>query len=121
MNSCLTYQYRDADNYKVFRDVVLAGVLSIDDLIPYYHEHMFFIPSEVGLEDLQDQPFKPEDHIWHEIIAVNPTEEEPDCIMDAAELKRKFEIAHEAGWNEHEVFRRKGLIWEVGATGHEKS
>ncbi|NQZ60199.1 MAG: hypothetical protein HRT88_22340 [Lentisphaeraceae bacterium] len=52
-NSKIYYLYRDAANYKAFNEVIIAGPLQLEDLTPYFHDHHFFIPSEIGLEDLQ--------------------------------------------------------------------
>jgi hypothetical protein len=50
------YLYRDADNYKMFNDVVLRGRLSPAEIIKILNgafDGNPFIPSDVGMRDLQ--------------------------------------------------------------------
>jgi len=73
------YLYRDADNYKVGQDYLFMGSLQSDDLDiirQKLYEGDGFIPSQVGLDDLQPQlqafdieehGFDNPDHPWHEL------------------------------------------------------
>lgn len=63
--------YADASNYKVVKDVVIKGELNISDVAQYLYEGDFFIPSEVGLDDLQPAPFSTQDHVWHTICDIS--------------------------------------------------
>ena len=110
MNTKISYLYRDASNYKTFNEVVINGILSLDDIEPYFKDGTFFIPSEVGLSDLQNNPFTSDDHIWHEIDEIKPTVELPTVQLNAPEFIEKFKKALSNGWNEYKVFKRKGLI-----------
>ena len=77
MNTQFSYLYRDAWNYKKFHSLILLGVVSLEEIEHFLREHTFFIPSEVGLSDSQEEVFKSYDHIWHEIEAVELTDERP--------------------------------------------
>ena len=86
LNTRLTYTYADADNYKATETVVLAGEPALGDL-DVIRDAMQegFIPSQVGLEDLQARlqafdsaeraaeieadPSLDPDHPWHWIEA----------------------------------------------------
>ncbi len=110
MNTLFQYQYRDAQNYKVWNEVILSGEITIEDLNPYLYEESFFVPSEVGLEDLQEMPLASYDHIWHEIIGVSPTSQVQTVEVSTEDLRQSFKIAKSRDWNQDEVFKRKGLI-----------
>jgi hypothetical protein len=109
MNSKFSYLYRDASNYKTFNEVIISGILSLKDIEPNLRERTFFIPSEVGLMDLQNSVFTSDDHIWHEIDEIKPTADQPTVNFNASKLLTKFKIAHQIDWNEYAVFIRKGL------------
>lgn len=79
-NTKLTYMYRSASNFKISRQVVCEGADAT--LIPAIHgaldEGEWFIPSQVGLDNLQgDQGWeldRDEDSVWHEIVEVEATD-----------------------------------------------
>lgn len=73
-------------------------------------DKLFFIPSEVGLPDLQDDVFSVYDHIWHELEKIELTEEHPTVELNASLLVENFEDASQNNWNEHAAFKRKGLL-----------
>lgn len=110
MNTQFSYLYRDAWNYKKFHSIILPGVVTLEQIEPFLRDQTFFIPSEVGLLDLQEDVFKSYDHIWHEIEAIKLTDEQPTVAVDASTLLANFRIAHDKNWNEGEVFVRKGLV-----------
>lgn len=110
MNTKFSYLYRDAWNYKKFHSLILPGVVSLEKIEPFLRDHTFFIPSEVGLPDLQENVFKTYDHIWHEIEAISLTDEQPTLTIDASTLVSNFKKARSQDWNEGEVFVRKGLV-----------
>lgn len=72
MNTLFTYRYRDASNYKTSKTVVFAGEYTGEDLeliqSKLAEDGVCFIPSQVGLQDLQHQLGAPsdDDHVWHE-------------------------------------------------------
>lgn len=110
MNTKFSYLYRDAWNYKKFHSLILLGVVSLEEIEPFLREHTFFIPSEVGLPDLQEEVFKSYDHIWHEIEAVELTDERPTVAFDASSFLTNLKKAHSQDWSEGKVFMRKGLM-----------
>jgi len=108
MNTKLTYLYRDGSNYKQWEDVVLAGAVDPEMIRRSLWEGNFFIPQAVGLPALQDRfaaqgyAFPNEDdHAWHEIEAVEPTQESPTIDIAAADLAQRFKAASEHGWDRH--------------------
>lgn len=100
MNTNFEYLYRDAGNYKWFSEVVIAGVLKLEDIEHFLFEHHFFIPSEVGLPGLQPEVLTEDDHIWHEIVSLKKSAAEPSSELCAAELIKGFELANAANWNQ---------------------
>lgn len=108
MNTELHYLYRDAGNYKFRNCEVINGVLELRQIQAYLWEGTFFIPSEVGLTDLQPDPLTAEDHIWHEIEALEPTNEAPTLTVDSLSLIGSFQLAATGDWNQASVFKRKG-------------
>ena len=109
MNTQLEYLYRDAGNYKWFSEVVIVGTLELENIESYLYEHQFFIPSEVGLSDLQPEELTEDDHIWHEIVSLNETVDEPTVKISAVELVEGFKAAYAVEWNWFEVMKRKGF------------
>lgn len=110
MNTRIFYQYRDADNYKNYSEVIINGVLLLDDIKCFFRDGEFFIPSEVGLEDLQVQPLSVVDHIWHEITDLSNTEDVSNCDLNSEQLLKNFRYADSIDWNETAVFKRKGIL-----------
>lgn len=72
-NTKIMYMYRDEDNYKINSYVVLKGEMADLEkkaLIKKLDEDRYFIPSQVGLTDLQESmssPIGDRDHVWHEL------------------------------------------------------
>ncbi|MEP3670907.1 MAG: hypothetical protein ABJN42_29780 [Roseibium sp.] len=75
----ISYQYRDADNFKTGATLFLQGLIS-DETKERMRAHCnnddgqeHFIPGQVGLQDLQDSFVTPSkwmedrDHPWHEL------------------------------------------------------
>ena len=108
--------YRDADNYKATRAVVLAGSAAAEDIAAIaaaLSDGEWFIPSQVGLDDLQGelQQYDTDlvldadgrnaaDHPWHQLNlpdAVQPTDATPDAPMTWKELVEAFRTV---AWNE---------------------
>lgn len=108
-NSKVYYMYRDAGNYKFFYEVVIHGKLSLDDVKPYFHDHDFFIPSELGWPDLQPNPLTVDDHIWHQVYLAELTNEEPTFDLSAADLIEQFRYLSNKNWNEDKVIVKKGF------------
>jgi len=110
MNARFSYLYRDGCNYKKYHEVIVAGLLEVEQIQPYLKDETFFVPSEVGFVDLQESVFSVDDHIWHEIDSILPTNDEPTVDIHAVSLIAKFREAHQNNWNEYAVFVRKGLM-----------
>ena len=110
MNTKFSYLYRDEWNYKKFHSIILPGVVTLEEIEPFLREQTFFIPSEVGLPDLQEDVFKSYDHIWHEIETIELTDEQPTATIHAPTLVSNFKNARSQDWNEGEVFARKDLM-----------
>lgn len=99
MNTSITYQYRDTSNYKEFDTVIISGLLCLKDIEEYLYNKEFFIPSEIGLKDLQPENLNQDDHIWHEILEIIHTNEKPTANIIAEEIISNFRKASSEGWN----------------------
>jgi hypothetical protein len=110
MNTRIEYMYRDAENFKKYGECILSGVLTIEDLCPYLSYGEYFIPSEVGLLDLQELPLRSYDHIWHEIIQLSLVGEPVDMPFSAKQFIDIFQKASDNNWNENSVVERLGLM-----------
>lgn len=98
MNTRFEYRYRDGQNYKLYSEVVIAGEFTLDQLRPHLYEGEFFVPSEVGLDDLQEYPYRSCDHVWHELVSAEPTEDAPTVEVRAEELVARFRKAGAVKW-----------------------
>lgn len=110
MNTRIDYMYRDADNYKTFSYEIIAGELELGQIRPFLYEQEFFIPSQVGLPDLQGSIWTNADHVWHTIEGLFITVEQPTVSLDAKQLLRSMRKMNSEEWNLTEVFRQKGLM-----------
>lgn len=106
MNTRIMYQYRDADNYKQLEEVVIAGEITKEDkalILSKLDEGMYFIPSQVGLNDLQERmcsPIGDSDHVWHELtpedISLTKDDPTPNHGFDhISELVERFKALKE--------------------------
>ena len=110
MNTLITYQYRDASNYKEFDTVIIRGQIFLNDIEEYLYDKEFFIPSEIGLKDLQPESLSNDDHIWHEILEVSHTNEEATVNITAGKVISNFRRASLEEWNILEASKRLGLF-----------
>lgn len=106
MNTRFEYLYRDAANYKQFGDVIIAGVLDAEELYQLLQEELLFIPSKVGLPDLQPKEWSIDDHIWHEVENITETTEQATIKMTADQLLECFRVAHKNKW--YEFYEKQG-------------
>ena len=90
MNTRFSYLYRDACNYKKFNDIVISGHLEIKQVLPFLKDNTFFIPSEIGLDDLQESEWSYDDHIWHEIEKIEQSSDMPTVNIKAESLLKKI-------------------------------
>jgi len=81
-NTLFEYGYADGSNYKVHSEVVLSGRLTeeqIRNMLSSLDQGEFFIPSQVGLRDLQGDFIHgsawddDDDHVWHRIEGIKNT------------------------------------------------
>jgi len=110
MNTKIQYLYRDAHNFKKFAEVVVFGLVDGDQLFSLLKDGMFFIPSYVGLESLQEKPLKSYDHVWHELESVVPTNDPASVTIDSKTIQTFFHKAHKDGWDETMAFREMELL-----------
>lgn len=138
VNTKISYLYRDADNYKMRHEVVIAGSMSeeqekaIEDSLD---EGVYFIPSQVGLPDDRFGSVTEADHPWFEWVGVEPTADRPTLHVTAEELTAKFVDAAN-GWTEstdapadglrpysvtvRETLSRSVIIWADSHEGAEE-
>ena len=109
MNTKFEYMYRDAENYKNFHFEVISGTMTFAQIENYLHEHEFFIPSQIGMPDLQNEPLQLYDHIWHEILSITTTNEIPTIEFNTDQIIQKFKDLFLIDWNISQVFQLKGF------------
>ncbi|MEP3439781.1 MAG: hypothetical protein ABJN75_23770 [Hoeflea sp.] len=91
------YMYRDASNWKFWGAAIVDGELSLEQLQPYLFDNDFFVPHEVGLDHLLDQPMNEDDHYLHSFVDFESVSgQEPLCSVE--EFVDRFRTAHERGW-----------------------
>ena len=101
MNTRISYQYRDADNYKFGHEAVVEGEIAPDQIkamMACLDDGEYFIPALVGLpcEYATGYGFDPQsDHPFCEISedGFSPTEDAPTIAVKPAELVAAFEKA----------------------------
>lgn len=106
MNTRFEYLYRDGHNYKQYNEVVIRGEFTLEQLRPHLYEGEFFMPSEVGLDDLQEYPYRNCDHIWHQLVSAEPTEDAPTVEVTAEEMAERFQKAGAVKWETAAVNER---------------
>ena len=121
MNTKINYFYRDADNYKSAKSIILDGKISKECLKRFrsiLDEGEYFIPSDVGLENLQSElqkfdvkdnidsdgfynPFGPEgaDHVWHTLDSIELTNEKPTTELSNDEFCSLINEDNFIGWD----------------------
>lgn len=101
MNTRIHYMYRDASNYKEGEEVIISGELSpegLGSIIKALYDKEYFIPPQVGMEDLQPRMISfpsEDDHVWHTLneSCFHKTDEEPTTnheIEDTDDLVKRF-------------------------------
>ncbi|SRR5579884_2494765 len=95
MNTLFHYTCSVGNGNKQDKTVILAGELTLEQIKPYLDEGMYFVPGQVGLEDLQTGGLASGSHeyVWHKIEEgdLTLTEQEPTIALTAAELLHTFE------------------------------
>ena len=108
MNTRILYLYRDAANYKVYHECVIAGEITdeqVDAIIKCLEGGLWF---KAGMVDLPDHRFDEQrydesvDHPWFELSKYGfaKTEFGADVDMTVEELVDLFRKAAEKGWEE---------------------
>ncbi|MGA3028249.1 MAG: hypothetical protein ABSF98_26165 [Bryobacteraceae bacterium] len=112
MNTRIEYLYRDAGNFKQFASVVLEGEITTRDreaIAAALDSGEYFIPSQVGLGDLQAPFPDPDlDHVWHELdvkSGITLTADAATCNMDV----HRFASMFTGQWDVTVAMKRLGL------------
>jgi len=92
-NTEVEYMYRDGSNYKQYGRAVFEGELTEEQVATIWantgstwgDDH--FLPAQVGLEVVAEnfESHYDDDHPWHELISIEPTESLPTEDTPAAE------------------------------------
>lgn len=114
LNTRIAYMYRDGSNYKTNAEAIFEGEITAEEkkaLLKNLDDTLYFIPSDVGLRDLQadfNAKLYDDDHPWHELedggiilCTTKPTEE-----IDIHAFVKKF--VH-TKWNPEEAGLRNNL------------
>lgn len=115
-NTEIEYMYRDASNYKAFRTIIVAGEIDEEDIkacLDNVSSGVEFIPSQVGLEDLQSELVSypsADDHVWHEFESAKPTDAPPTdgLKLTAKQLLKNFR-ARKDNWDVTAAVRKHGF------------
>lgn len=118
VNTKIEYMYRDANNYKAYRTIVLTGVLTASELTEVKNKCDWldgdpkFIASEVGLpspqHDMDKYGFPTEaDHVWCELLTLELASEPAtkDVTLTAGQLRAAFA---KAKWDETAAMKELG-------------
>jgi hypothetical protein len=107
-NTKFEYMYRCASNYKTHEEVIFPGHLNLMDIKGNFHDHMYFIADEIGLEAPQlSLPMDPElDHCLCEFTDISFTHHAPTTARTAAQFTDEFNTAV---WDFAAAIERYGL------------
>jgi hypothetical protein len=111
-HTLIEYMYRDASNYKQTNVVLLDGRLTeaqIEKILASLDDKQFFIPGQVGLQDLQGEFehgagwHEQDDHVWHELQTIEYRDGRPNGLK-AEDVATAWPTSAE-GWNvaEHQA------------------
>ena len=95
MNTRISYLYRDAHNYKMWNECVVAGVITEEMkavIMCSLDSGEFFIPSQVGLPEKRFSKLTDADHCWFELDedGFEETEDAPTVAVTAEALTEAF-------------------------------
>ena len=105
-NTKIEYLYRDADNYKKWNEVVIAGKVTEAQkrvILNSLESEEFFIPEQLGLPIIRpDDKLTAADHPFCEldVNSFSMTDEAPTVAMSANELTEAFRKAGKDGWDD---------------------
>jgi len=113
MNTRITYFYCDGGNNKTWHELDVQGKISFSQVEPFLECRYFFIPSQIGLPDLQNRLGAPtdDDHVWHHFPsdAFTPTADPPTICITARILLKRFHFAFANGWDVSAAMDRNNL------------
>ncbi len=92
-NTWIEYLYRDADNYKVWNEAVVSGVLTDEEkaqIEECLSEGEYFLPQQVGLPEKRFDEETVADHPWFELISIKNTNAPATGALTAKELLDNF-------------------------------
>lgn len=122
-NTRVRYQYSDAANYHAMPEqalghaVIVAGELTAaeqTEILSYCEGEEFFIPSQVGLSDLQfyltdKYGWDEDDHVFHRLTGFESTDAPANAPCSAAELLAAFRgVGDGRNWDTIAALRRLG-------------
>jgi hypothetical protein len=115
-NTEIHYMYRDCSNYKQAASFVVAGRVSLEDLLDCcaneIGDNNDFLPGQVCLDALQSRMCNgvdsEQDGVWHELTDADPTGADPTTEITAAQLLKNFR-ACKGKWNEAKEMEAVGL------------
>lgn len=116
-NTRVTYRYRDAGNCEQAHSIIVVGELAWKDIVQYLDEGVYFIPSQVGLEDLQPHfrgGLTGSDHVWHQLREsdIELVDDAQTVPITAGELLERLRMAL---WDEIAAAEALGLPAFAGA------
>ena len=93
-NTRIVYEYREENGLYKQEVLIVAGTLTLSQIADSLNDQ-FFIPNQVGLDDLQLR-FDPAIlsahlRVWHRMVSMEPTEEAPTVALTAAQLHARFQ------------------------------
>lgn len=115
MNTRITYLYRDGSNYKQSESVVIQGELTFAEVEPYLDEGEYFIPGQVGLEDLQHRfggKLTMDDHPWHE-LKEDDFELTDDPLTGSITTQELLERFRAVTWDETAAGNALGIPYKI--------
>jgi hypothetical protein len=114
VNTRITYQYRDAANHKQRESVVFAGAITQSErtaLVAHLDAGMWFVPSQVGLADLQARfgRLTTDDHAWHELDVEDDAIELTEAAPTHGTIHEFVGRCCATNWDEVGTARRLGI------------
>lgn len=101
-NTLMTYQYRDASNWKKMNKIILPGTLTdsqVDEIKECLDSEERFIPRQLGLPEKRFDVLTEDDHCWFELCDFEKTNAEPTVAMSANDLLCAFRSA-KGNWDD---------------------
>jgi hypothetical protein len=100
VNTRIGYRYADKRDCRQYTAIVVAGTITWEQIAPFLVQQRFFIPGQLGLEDLQYRFALPgADQPWHQLEPhdLKPTAAEPTIPLTAEALAERFA---QVRWND---------------------